>query len=86
MAASLAGAQDDLHSRVVHANDAIDDETVALAGRLYGEVTERRVAVLRVATRLCPYGLVRPYVGGELPEWAEDACLAAGRAIAELGR
>lgn len=66
-------------------NDGIGQIAEELGARRYGELTERRRELLRTATRLSPYGLVRPYVGGDVPGWMEDAAAAAAEAIAALG-
>lgn len=66
-------------------NDDIDAITEELGRRRYGELTEHRRELLRTATRLCPYGLVRPYVGGDVPVWLEDATAVSAEAIAALG-
>ncbi len=38
-----------------------------------------------VATRMSPYGLVRPFVGQDVPGWLDEVCVAAARGILELG-
>lgn len=53
--------------------------------RRYGVINERRRALLYVATRISPYGLVRPFVGEEIPAWVDDAVAASAGAIADLG-
>ena len=74
-----------LRDAVSTVNDEIDAVTQELVRRRYGTVDERRTALLRAATRQCPYGLVRPYLGGPVPEWVDDAVGASARAIAALG-
>ena len=63
----------------------IDAVTDSLGVRRYGVINERRRALLYVATRISPYGLVRPFVGEEIPAWVDDAVAASAGAIADLG-
>lgn len=74
-----------LREQAATINDEIDAITEELGRRRYGEFTDRRRDLLRTATRLSPYGLVRPYVGGEIPTWLEEATAASTEAIAALG-
>ena len=53
--------------------------------RRYGTINERRRALLYVATRISPYGLVRPFIGAEIPSGIDDAVAASAGAIADLG-
>ena len=48
-------------------------------------MNERRRALLYLATRISPYGLVRPFIGAEIPSWIDDAVAASAGAIADLG-
>lgn len=34
---------------------------------------------------MSPYGLVRPFVGQDVPGWLDEVCVAAARGILELG-
>lgn len=75
---------EDLRETVAHVNDDIEAATRALVRRRYGRVTARRTEVVRIATRLCPYGMVRPFVGGPVPDLLDDAVAASALAIAAL--
>lgn len=66
-------------------NDAIDRLGRDLTARRYGRVTERRLMLVRVATRQSPYGLVRPLVGGPIPREYDAMCVAAAEGILALG-
>lgn len=66
-------------------NDAPDAAMDALCGRRYGRATPRRREIVVTAVRQCPYGLVRPYVGGTVPGWIDAAVDAAAAAILALG-
>lgn len=78
-------ASEPLRDEVATVNDRVDAVSFELTRRRYGVVDERRIALLATATRQCPYGLVRPYLGGPIPDWIDDATAASARAIAALG-
>ena len=50
-----------------------------------GRLNERRRALLYLATRISPYGLLRPFIGVDVPSWIDDAVAASAGAIADLG-
>lgn len=81
----LATTNGDLRKEVESLNEDIDAVTDSLGVRRYGVINERRRALLYVATRISPYGLVRPFVGEEIPAWVDDAVAASAGAIADLG-
>lgn len=74
-----------LRDEVAAVNDRVDAVSLELTRRRYRVADERRIALMATATRLCPYGLVRPYLGGPIPDWIDDATAACARAIAALG-
>ncbi|MFC7457178.1 TetR/AcrR family transcriptional regulator [Brachybacterium sp. GCM10030267] len=74
-----------LHGEVAHLNDDVDQALERLAERLYPEPTPQRRELLMVATRLAPYGITRPFIAREMPDWLEDAVEAAATSIADLG-
>lgn len=78
-------APEALRDEVAAVNDEVNDVSQELVRRRYTVVDERRTALLRAATRQCPYGLVRPYLGGVVPDWVDEAIAACSRAIAALG-
>lgn len=67
-------------------NDASDAALADLARRWYGADDEESRHRLQVATRLAPYGITRPFIGGDIPAWLDDAVEAAALAIGRLGR
>jgi len=81
----LATTSGDLRKEVESLNENIDAVTESLGARRYGAMDERRRALLYVATRISPYGLVCPFVGEEIPAWIDDAVAASAGAIADLG-
>lgn len=72
-------------TRLAAINDGVDAGLRRVAGRRYGRLTERRSHLATVGTRLCPYGLVRPLVGGEIPREFDAICVAATEGILALG-
>lgn len=77
-------APDPCAEEVLHVNDGIDAATARLVERLRGFRDERSYGLIVAATRTCPYGLVRPHVGCEIPEWIDEAVAASASAIAGL--
>ena len=65
-------------------NDPILALQAGLIRRKWGRVTPRRTRLVTIAVRQSPYGLVRPYVGGEVPGWLDEVVAAASRGILEL--
>lgn len=53
--------------------------------RRYGRLTPRNQQWASMATRIAPYGLVRPYLGGSVPLQVDDAVAATTDAILRLG-
>ncbi len=51
-----------------------------LCRRRYGRVTPHRLELITTAVQQSPYGLVRPYVGGDVPSWLDDVVVAAANA------
>lgn len=66
-------------------NADVDADLLALVPARYGSATDEGFRLLMVATRMSPYGLVRPYVGGEVPSWLDEVCVAAAAGILALG-
>ncbi len=82
----VADGPETLREQAAHVNDEVDAALEALVGRRYGDATQERRELLMVATRLSPYGLVRPFVGrADLPGWVRPAAVTAADAIAALG-
>lgn len=66
-------------------NDAVDGALRGVTARRYGRVTDRRYRLARIATRQCPYGLLRPLIGGDIPQEFDAICVAAAEGILALG-
>lgn len=82
----VATAPDGLRAEVRSVNDDVWAALRGLAARRYrtGDDTEH-VALVRAAVNQAPYGLVRPYVGGPVPEELDDIVVAAAEGILALG-
>lgn len=83
--ALTATAPADLTGDARTVNDKVDTAIRQLCQRRYGRITDHLLAVVTTAVRQCPYGLVRPYVGGQVPLWLDDAVMASSKAILALG-
>lgn len=81
----LQNGPESLRDQVTHVNDAIDGATSELCVRRYGSDSPALQEILVIATRLSPYGLVRSFIGGEVPALLDDAAAASATAIAALG-
>ena len=66
-------------------NDEVNATLRGVAARRYGRITERRYRLALVGTRQCPYGLVRPLIGGDIPNEFDAICVAATEGILALG-
>lgn len=74
-----------LREQVRGINDTVGNAEQHLVTRRYGGRSQHRDQLIRTAVRQCPYGLVRPYLGGQVPDWLDDVVIASARAIAALG-
>lgn len=81
----VAQAPEALRRDVAEVNSAVDAGLRALVPARYGHDSEDGFQLLRVATRLSPYGLVRSFVGGDVPNWLDDVCVASAAGILALG-
>lgn len=66
-------------------NDEVNAGLRRITQRRYGILTEHRYRLALVATRQCPYGLVRPLIGDEIPVEFDKICVAATEGILALG-
>ncbi|NYI77592.1 TetR family transcriptional regulator [Nocardioides panzhihuensis] len=73
-----------LETELAGLNDAVRAHLVGLAKRRYGRVAERELALVALAARDTPYGMVRGLIGGEIPDWMDEPIAAAIRAVALL--
>ena len=73
-----------LASELAVLNDPVAAHLTALTRQRYGRVRKRGLALVALAARDTPYGMVRGHIGGEIPEWMDEPIAAAVRAIARL--
>lgn len=66
-------------------NEAVDRLLTELVRGHYGRADEADLRRGMLATRVVPYGLVRPWLGEPLPEGLEEAAVASAEAILDLG-
>ena len=66
-------------------NDEVNATLRGVTARRYERITERRYRLALVGTRQCPYGLVRPLIGGDIPKEFDAICVAATEGILALG-
>lgn len=66
-------------------NDGLEERTRALTTRRYGRASARAVGRVHLATRVLPYGLVRPWLGRPVPADVVEAAGAGADAILRLG-
>ena len=66
-------------------NDDVDAGLRRVATRRYDQLTDRRYRLALVGTRQCPYGLIRPLIGGDIPHEFDAICVAATEGILALG-
>lgn len=74
-----------LREEIAALNEEVDIVSRELVYRRYRDFDAHRNTLLHTAMRLCPHGMVQPFVGGEVPDWLDDAVAAAAGAIAALG-
>ncbi len=72
-------------SELAAINDDVDAALRRVATRRYGRLTDRRYRLALVGTRQCPYGLIRPLIGGDIPREFDAICVAASEGIMALG-
>lgn len=66
-------------------NDGVFARVRELMAARWGEVTPRRERLVGLACQLGPYGLVRPWIGGDIPAEVDEAVLDSARAVLALG-
>jgi AcrR family transcriptional regulator len=84
--AAVRTAPESIRDEVVRLNDPLLLLQADLIRRRWGRVTPTRTRLISIAVRQSPYGLVRPYVGGDLPVWLDDVVEAATVGILGLVR
>ncbi|MDO5093519.1 MAG: TetR/AcrR family transcriptional regulator [Propionibacteriaceae bacterium] len=66
-------------------NDLANHELASVTQARYQTDSERHYQLALVATRQCPYGMIRPMIGQDIPLDMDDMCLAAAEGILALG-
>lgn len=66
-------------------NDEIDDLLRDVVERRFGRWTAELHTLALMATRQCPYGMVRPFLGTDVPDSLDSMCVAAAEGILTLG-
>jgi AcrR family transcriptional regulator len=74
----------DLMPDLTNLNAPVRDTISRLTLTRYGRVTPRGLAIVALACRETPIGLIRPMIGDAIPLWIDDAVRAASTAIARL--
>ncbi|WP_203660699.1 TetR/AcrR family transcriptional regulator [Actinocatenispora rupis] len=80
----LTTAPPELREELAGLNTPVATAIAALTRRRYGRVTNHGLAVMRLACRDSPYGIVRPIIGEAIPAWIDDAVRATTGALAGL--
>jgi AcrR family transcriptional regulator len=65
-------------------NEPVAAHIATLAKRRHGRVRKRGLALVALAARDTPYGMVRGLIGNSIPTWMDEPIAAAVRAIAAL--
>ncbi|GAB3624060.1 TetR/AcrR family transcriptional regulator [Mariniluteicoccus endophyticus] len=74
-----------MHDELATINDKVYARLRELVAQRWGEVTERRLTLVGLACQLGPYGLIRPWIGGDIPPEVDEAVLASARGVLALG-
>ena len=75
----------ELTDQIRTVNDKIDAALQRLSVNRFGSEDRRHRELLATAVQACPYGLVRPYLGTDVPDELDDIVAAAADAILRLG-
>lgn len=75
----------DLQAGLSEINDDVNTSLRRVTQARYGQDTDHHYRLSLVATRQCPYGLIRPLIGGDIPEEFDAICAAATHGILALG-
>ncbi|MEL4506315.1 TetR/AcrR family transcriptional regulator [Luteococcus sp. H138] len=66
-------------------NDDVNRALHDLVTRRFGQDTPERYQLALMATRQCPYGMIRPLIGQPIPPELDAMCIAASEGILALG-
>ncbi|MEZ5091432.1 TetR/AcrR family transcriptional regulator [Nocardioides sp.] len=75
----------ELEDQVAHVNDDLLALTRRLTRERYGRADRRHTELVGLATRVAPYGLVRPHLGRAVPKVVDEAVEASATAILACG-
>ncbi len=81
----LASCPDEVRAEVTAVNLELESLTRRLSRDRFGRESRHGLVLTVLATRVCPYGLVRPYLGSRVPAVLDDAVTTTSRAILALG-
>jgi AcrR family transcriptional regulator len=81
----LKSCPEELRTAVADTNVEVEALTRRLVRERFGTATRRAMTLTVLATRVCPYGLVRPYLGSQIPAVVDDSVAAASHSILALG-
>lgn len=81
----LLGCPDQVRAAVEHLNDDLLALVREMTIRRYGCDSPDSLTWVVTATRVAPYGLVRPHLGGPIPPQTDEAIAASSDAILRLG-
>lgn len=81
----LAACPPEVRGAVATVNDTLTALTRVMTKRRYAGNNAATQQWVHLATRVAPYGLVRPYLGGPIPHDIDDAVAATADAILHLG-
>lgn len=82
---AIPGLPDGLRTLIAEVNDDLEARTVELTRGLYGRATQGALRRVHLASRITPYGMVRPWLGQAVPRQVADAAAASADAILRLG-
>lgn len=74
-----------IRAQVRTLNDEVDRVQADLVRRHYGRADDADLRRALLATRVGPYGLIRPWLGQPRPDGLEEAAVASAEAILALG-
>lgn len=80
----LANPPKGLNDELTGLNDPVAAHITELTRRRFGEVSQRRLALIALACRETPYGMVRGYIGNQIPDWLDRPIAAAIAAVASM--
>lgn len=81
----LRDCPSELRDAVGEVNTDLEALTRRFARQRFGRASRDTLRLVVLAVRVCPYGLVRPYLGGPIPTVIDDAVEAAAGGILALG-